>query len=130
MAAELGLSEQLGFSGFVEDMPSLYRSLDIVVHASNRAEPFGLVIAEAMACGRAVVAAPTGGARELFVDGEHALAAASGDVEALAGALASLAGDPQQRTALGRRAHAHAVASFNRDRFAASLHSALSQVAA
>jgi glycosyltransferase involved in cell wall biosynthesis len=130
MAAELGLSEQLGFSGFVEDMPSLYRSLDIVVHASNRAEPFGLVIAEAMACGRAVVAAPTGGARELFVDGEHALAAASGDVDALARALAILAGDPQQRIALGRRAHAHAVASFNRVRFAASLHSALSQVAA
>jgi len=130
MAGELGLSEQVGFSGFVEDMPGVYRALDIVVHASNRAEPFGLVIAEAMACGRAVVAAPTGGARELFADGEHALAAASGDVEALAGALAILVRDPQQRIALGHRSHAHAVASFNRARFAASLHSALSQVAA
>jgi len=130
MAIELGLTEQVGFSGFVEDMPSVYRSLDIVVHASNRAEPFGLVIAEAMACGRAVVAAPTGGARELFADGEHAVAAASGDVDALSAALALLVRSPQERLALGRRSHAHAVASFNRDRFAAALHSAISQVAA
>ena len=41
-------------------MPAAYRALDVVVHASTRPEPFGLVIAEAMACGRALVAAPDG----------------------------------------------------------------------
>ncbi|CAN5887421.1 glycosyltransferase [soil metagenome] len=128
MAATLGLNGRIGFSGFLEDMPSVYRGLDIVVHASTRAEPFGLVIAEAMACGRAVVAAPNGGARELFTDGEHALAAPSSDVDALATALARLVRSPQERIALGRRARAHVLSSFNRDRFASALHGALSQL--
>jgi glycosyltransferase involved in cell wall biosynthesis len=128
MAATLRLSDRIGFSGFLDDMPAAYRGLDIVVHASTRAEPFGLVIAEAMACGRAVVAAPTGGARELFTDGEHALSAPSADVEALAAALSKLVSSPQERTALGKRARAHVLASFNRDRFSSALHTALSQL--
>ena len=39
-------------------------SLDVVVHASREPEPFGLVIAEAMACGRAVITTANGGAAE------------------------------------------------------------------
>jgi glycosyltransferase involved in cell wall biosynthesis len=128
MAVTLGVQDRIGFSGLVDDMPSAYRGLDIVVHASTRAEPFGLVIVEAMACGRAVVAAPTGGSRELFTDGEHAVAAASSDADALASALAALVRSPEERVALGRRARAHVLASFNRDRFAASLHAALSRL--
>ena len=88
--AMLGLQARVGFTGLVDDMPAAYRALDIVVHASTRPEPFGLVIVEAMACGRAVVVAPTGGAAELFVDGEHALAAESGDAAALAATLRRL----------------------------------------
>ena len=38
------------------------RALDVVVHASTSPEPFGLVIAEAMACGRAVIVSDAGGA--------------------------------------------------------------------
>ena len=44
----------------------------VVVHASTRPEPFGLVIPEAMSCGRAVLATRTGGASELFDDGVQA----------------------------------------------------------
>jgi glycosyltransferase involved in cell wall biosynthesis len=42
------------------------RALDVVVHASTDPEPFGLVVAEAMACGRAVTTSGTGGASELI----------------------------------------------------------------
>ena len=55
------------------------RALDIVVHASTQPEPFGMVIIEGMACGKAVIAGQAGGAAELFVDGENALAHAPGD---------------------------------------------------
>ena len=61
----LGLGPRVGFTGFVPDSSSAIRSLDIVVHASTDPEPFGLVIAEAMACGKAVVASGAGGAIEL-----------------------------------------------------------------
>ena len=49
------------------------RALDVVVHASTQPEPFGLVIAEAMACGRAVVVSSGGGAAEIVTPGEDAL---------------------------------------------------------
>jgi len=72
-AAELNISDRVVFTGFVDDPASAMRSLDIVVHASTRPEPFGLVIAEAMACGRAVVASDAGGASELLNQGVNAL---------------------------------------------------------
>jgi len=123
MAATLGVEQQVGFTGFVQDMPSAYRALDVVVHASTRPEPFGLVIAEGMASGRAVIAAPAGGAAELFVPGVHALAAS--DADALAGTIRVLAAEPGRRAALGARARAHALETFGRDRFARSLRAAL-----
>jgi glycosyltransferase involved in cell wall biosynthesis len=126
LVAQLGLQELVGFTGFVEDMPGAYRALDVVVHASTRPEPFGLVIAEAMACGRAVIAAPAGGAGELFVHQEHALAAQAGDPAALAETLRLLIDDREARTALGARARAHVVERFGRDRFASNLRAALS----
>jgi glycosyltransferase involved in cell wall biosynthesis len=129
LVSELGLDTQVGFTGFIDDMPSAYRALDVVVHASTRPEPFGLVIVEAMACGRALVAAPTGGAAALFVDRVQALAAESGNARALAAALDALAGDSALRAALGARARTHALASFGRDRFASSLGAALARVA-
>ena len=55
LAESLGLSWPVGFTGFVDDAAAAMRALDVVVHASTQPEPFGLVIAEAMACGRAVV---------------------------------------------------------------------------
>ncbi len=120
-----GVSARVGFTGAIHDMPAAYRALDIVVHASTRPEPFGLVIAEAMSCGRAVVAAPAGGAGELFADGVNAIAAHGGDPEALANALEQLIDQPERRLALGSAARQHAVQAFGRPRFAHALSTAL-----
>ena len=129
-AQRLGLAGRVGFTGLVDDMPAAYRALDVVVHASTRPEPFGLVIAEAMACGRALVAAPEGGAGELFVDGVHALAAPGGDSNGLADAIGRLAADAAERSALGERARAHAVECFGRDRFDVRLRQAFARIPA
>ena len=64
--AALGLGSRVGFTGFVADAAQAMRALDIVVHASTEPEPFGLVIAEGMACGRAVVVSRAGGAAEII----------------------------------------------------------------
>ena len=72
-AARLGLGDRVGFAGHQADPAAALRALDVVVHASTRPEPFGRVIVEGMACGRAVVAMAEGGAAELFEDGEDAL---------------------------------------------------------
>jgi glycosyltransferase involved in cell wall biosynthesis len=115
-AAELGIADRVGFTGFVDDPAAALRALDVVVHASTAPEPFGLVIAESMACGRPVVVSDAGGAGEIA--GAGALRVPPGDAAALAGALLRLAGDAELRASLGRAGRAHAEAHFGRVRLA------------
>lgn len=121
MAAELGIADRVGFTGFADDAGAAMRALDVVVHASTQPEPFGLVIAEAMACGRAVVASAAGGAGEIVTPGHDALAVAPGDVEGLADAIRQLALDPVLRDRLGRAGRETAVRRFDRARLAAEV---------
>ena len=117
VAAAAGLEGKVGFTGFVEDMPAIYRALDIVVHASTAPEPFGLVIPEALASGRALVSTTVGGAAELYVPGEHGLAAAPRDASSLAASLTHLMADAGLRTRLGEAGRLHAVDRFGMGRF-------------
>lgn len=121
LAEELGIADRVGFTGFVAEPAAAMRALDVVVHASTQPEPFGLVIAEAMACGRAVVASAAGGAAELVRDGVDALAVPPGDVVALAGAISRLAGDAALRARLGEAGREKAVREFDRARLAAQV---------
>jgi glycosyltransferase involved in cell wall biosynthesis len=120
-AHALGLDDSVVFTGPVAEPASALRSLDIVVHASTEPEPFGMVIAEAMACGRAVVAGRAGGAAELFVDGVDALGHTPGDASDLAGRIAQLAGDVSLRTRLGLAARQTVERRFDRARLARQL---------
>jgi glycosyltransferase involved in cell wall biosynthesis len=118
LAASHGLASQVGFTGFVQDSERAMRSLDIVVHASTAPEPFGLVIAEAMACGRALVTSATGGAAELVRAGEDALTHRPGHAADLTAAIQLLAGDPAARARLGLAARAAAVRRYDARRLA------------
>jgi glycosyltransferase involved in cell wall biosynthesis len=93
------------------------RGLDIVVHASTEPEPFGLVIAEALACGKAVIVSAAGGAAELVDDGTDAVTVVPGDTAALARAIERLAGDPFMRAQIGAAGRASAVRRFDPDVF-------------
>lgn len=78
-----------------------------IVAAPSRMEPFGLVVLEAMAAGRAVVGARTGGIEELLEGGAGVLVP-PGDAGALADAIAALARDPERRAQLGATARERA----------------------
>lgn len=129
-AARLGIADRVGFTGFVADAGAALRALDVVVHASTDPEPFGLVIAEAMACGRAVVVSDAGGAHELFTRGHDGLAHAPGDVAGLVARLTELAGQPDLRARLGRAAADTARQRFDRGRLAGQLMSVYDRVLA
>ena len=126
--AELGLAGRAGLTGVVDDMPAVYRALDVVVHASTRPEPFGLVIVEAMACGRFVLATRTGGAAELFEPGVHAAGVDAASAATLGQALRQWLGDPQGRALIAGRARAHVVERFSRGIFAQALGHAVAPV--
>ena len=121
LAGRLGLSERVGFTGFLDEAPEAVRALDILVHASTEPEPFGLVIAEGMACGRAVIASEGGGAAELFEADINALSHPPGDAARLANRIALLATDRSLRARLGAAGRATAERRFNRARLASEL---------
>ena len=124
IATNLGLLDRVGFVPFQPDPVGVYRALDVVVHASFRPEPFGLTVAEAMSCGRAVIVSAAGGAAELFTDGHDALGHPPGDLVALTAAIARLAGDAGLRARLGANARATAVVRFGLPRYGRELASA------
>jgi glycosyltransferase involved in cell wall biosynthesis len=116
-----GLGGRVAFVGFLDDPAEAFRGLDVVVHASTRPEPFGLTIAEAMACGRALIAAGAGGAAELFRHGHDAVGVPPGDAATLAEAVRQLAHDPGRRDRLGANARLTACRRFGRERLAPQL---------
>jgi len=117
----LHLDGRVGFTGFISDAASAIRTLDIVVHASVAPEPFGLSVAEAFACGRAVVASRSGGVLEIMRENHNALGHRPGDAHGLALALARLAEDSTLRLTLGRAARQTAEIFFTRKRLAGDL---------
>jgi glycosyltransferase involved in cell wall biosynthesis len=114
-AERVGVTHRLGFVPFQRDIVQVFRSLDVVVHASTQPEPFGRTIAEAMACGRAVVIAQESGAAELFKDGSAVLSATRRDVLGLASALCQGIIDDELRNRLASGGRIRAIEMFSRD---------------
>jgi glycosyltransferase involved in cell wall biosynthesis len=67
-------------------------------------EGFGMVMAQAMACGCPVVASSNTGAADLFNDGDEGFIVPIRDVDTLTARLQELADDPERRSAMGLRA--------------------------
>ena len=117
MIAAAGLTGRVGLTGFVGRPAAAMRALDVVVHASTQPEPFGLVIAEGLASGRAVIVSAAGGAEELVTENVDALTHAPGDAAGLAACIVRLLGDPSLRTRLGAAARLSALRQFDPDAF-------------
>jgi glycosyltransferase involved in cell wall biosynthesis len=118
LAAEigrLGLGDSGGavrLLGRVEDARSILWALDIFAMPSLN-EGLGVALLEAMACGLCCVASRIGGIVDAMDEGRSGILVAPGDAPALAGALADLCAQPQQRIALGAAARALAVERFS-----------------
>jgi glycosyltransferase involved in cell wall biosynthesis len=100
IARELRLGERALFTGIRRDVPDLLAISDAFVMAS-RWEGLGLVFLEAMAASLPVVATRVSAVPEVVVDGETGLLVPVDDPDALAAALARLAGDADLRRRLG-----------------------------
>lgn len=118
---ELGLNHCVEFCGFVRDIQRHIGKLDVVVHASTIPEPFGQVIIEGMAAGKAVIATRGGGATEIVVDGSSGLLVPMGDSDALAAAMRMLLLDKDLRTRLGAAGRQRVQESFRIESTAAKI---------
>jgi len=92
LTVALGLSAHVEFVGWVSDPTQLLDGCDVFVLPSLD-EPFGIVLLEAMARGKAIIATRTQGPLEIFND-THAWLVKIGDADELAGALTDAALHP------------------------------------
>ena len=83
-------------------MAQRYREADLFTLACSD-EAFGTAFGEAMASGLPIVGTAVGALPELVRDGRNGLLVPSGDVQALAGAIRSLADHPGRRAQMARR---------------------------
>ena len=93
----------------VDELPRWYATGDVFVSPASSNESFGIVLLEAMASGRPVVATDIPGYRSVIQPGENAEAFPPGDVAALARVLVRLVEDPARRAELARRGRARAL---------------------
>ena len=98
---KLGLQEKVHFLGFRSDVPHVLADLDVFVLPST-SEGFPLVVLEAMATGRAVVATRCGGAEEVVEHEQTGLLVPVGDDQAIAESVIRLLLNPQMRARLAR----------------------------
>lgn len=108
LASDLGVSERVHFAGHEDDVYPWFDAMDVVVHASF-GEPFGLVLVEAMALGKPLVAAAAGGPLEIVEDGVSGLLVPPGDDAALAGAIERILDDPGLASSLAAGARVRAA---------------------
>jgi glycosyltransferase involved in cell wall biosynthesis len=92
LAKELRLDGRVHFVGHATDVFPWFDALDVCVHATD-GEPFGLVLVEAMALGKPLVATALGGPVEIVEEGVSGLLVPPGDDEALAEAICRLLSD-------------------------------------
>lgn len=109
------LSGKASMVGFREDMPALMSALDVLVHPTTGTEAFPLVVLEAFASGKPVIASDLDGIPEQITSGIHGLLVPRADVPALADAMERLSADPDLRQRMGQAGRARVESEFNRE---------------
>lgn len=108
------------FTGFRDDVTRLVGAMDIVTLVTH-SEGLPLVLLEAMAQEKPVVATAVGGIPEIVSDGETGLLHEHEDAAGLADSFLSLVGNPARRRQLGAAARAYVETNFRNERFAGEL---------
>jgi glycosyltransferase involved in cell wall biosynthesis len=118
---DFGLAEHVVWAGFRRDVSDLMYAVDVVALATHN-EGFGLVLVEAMAHGRPVVATNVGGVPEIVDDGETGLLHEHGDADGLARSMLRLIEDPQLARTMGERGLRVVNSRFTEERTVTAIH--------
>lgn len=103
MADELGISGNVVFMEFRPDAERIVAESALLVLPSIY-EPFGMAAAEALAAGKPVIAARTGGLQEIVRDGVDGFLFTPGDHRELANKILRVLGDERLRERMSRAA--------------------------
>ncbi|HEY8505646.1 MAG TPA: glycosyltransferase family 4 protein [Gemmataceae bacterium] len=119
LAAEMGVADRVQFLGEPDDagLVRCYRQCDLFVLPNRQEgmdiEGFGIVLLEAQACGKPVVAGASGGTAEAVGGPETGLLVDCTSAGALAATVAGLLGDPERLARMGEAARRRVVERFD-----------------
>ena len=116
LADRLGIGEKVIFAGFREDIPEILAAFDILVHPVVEPEPFGLVLVEAMAMSKPVIASAVGGPLEIVEDQETGILVPPCAPRELSKAICRLLRDKSLREEMGRKGRQRAITFFTWDK--------------
>jgi glycosyltransferase involved in cell wall biosynthesis len=103
LAESLGVGEQILYPGTVDNPETYLNKANVLVHASHY-EAFGLVLLEAMACGKPVVCFNDGGPAEVVVDGLNGFVVERDNLESFSNASKKLSTDKELYSELSKNA--------------------------
>ncbi len=119
LVARTGLGDHVQFLGEVDDdrLVQCYQQCELFVLPNRQVgrdiEGFGMVLLEAQACGKPVVAGASGGTAETMQIPETGLVVPCDGPDALAEVVIELLADPDRRARMGAAARAWAVERFD-----------------
>ena len=125
LAGELGVSDQVCFTGFVDekDKNALFCACDVYVMVSRAMnsnkdiEGFGITFLEANCCARPVIGSYSGGIRDAVEDGVSGYLIEPDDLETLSGHLFYLLQNENVRYELGMQARKRVLEYFTWEKY-------------
>ncbi len=112
----LGLQNHVRLLGARRDVPALLNATDALALNSSH-EPFCLVVTEALATGKPVVAPAIDGFPEIIVEGENGFLTSPGRPEQMAARLVELARDPALRERAGQHGRELTLGQFSQETY-------------
>ena len=128
LASDLGVAGRVIFLGWQDDPLAVIRGSDLFV-CPSRHEPFGNVIAEAMACGKPVISTTSHGGLELIEDGVNGVLVPVDDAGAMGDAMRQLTNDKALSARLAAAGRSHWQAHLSPARVTADWIDFLAKVA-
>ncbi len=113
MAQKPSLNKHVFFTGNRNDIAEIMSASDIVVHSASEPEPFGLVLAEAMATGTALIATKAGGPLEIIKDGITGLLVPMKSASGIKNAIQKLLESDTLRTTISENARKDVAERFS-----------------
>lgn len=128
LANESQLQGRIHWLGFRDDIPSLMKACDLIVHTSTEPEPFGRVIVEGQLAQKPVIASAAGGALELIEDGKTGLLFPPGNVIALREQIQILISDRTLANTIAQQGYINAKTNFSLETILESFAQAIVEV--
>jgi glycosyltransferase involved in cell wall biosynthesis len=110
------LGDRFHFTGWRADVQNIIRAMDVVVVATTTPEPAALMLMEAMAMERPIVATRTGGTPEIVADEKTGLLFSPSNPGELSERIRQVLDDPDRARMLGTAGRERVLSEFSRER--------------